>query len=91
MAVFDFFYENFYQMIVSRDLGSKFSGNVPRYLSFLSEQKFFDNFHLSQKCDKKYTMCPFYQITESTHDFDSVWSVFYTKYTIRINVVCLGL
>ena len=90
MAVFDFFFTKTYQIIVSRDPGSKISENVPRYLSSSSEPKFFDKLHLSQKYDKKYTMCPFYQVTECTHDFDSVWAFFYNKYTIRINVVFLG-
>ena len=90
MAIFDLFCQYFHKTTLCEDPGSKISGNVPEYLTYPLEKEFSENSYLSQKYDKKYTMCSFYQFTDCRHGLDCVLSLICIKDTIRMNAMYLG-
>ena len=90
MAIFDSFWQNFHKTIECEDVGSKISGKVPECLTYLLEFFFPENSHLSQKYDKKYTMCSFYPFIDSRDDSVCILWLICIKYILRMNPMYLG-
>ena len=72
------FWQNFHKTIECEDVGSKISEKVPECLTYLLD------FHLSQKYDKKYTMCSFYPFIDSRDDSVCIFWLICIKYILRM-------